>query len=253
MRFSTLGSGSAGNATVIQQDGEAIMIDCGLSVRQIEKRLSVLEIPPQTLLAIVLTHEHDDHIAGAASFSRKHRVPVYTTSGTHRGADGRLTNAYSVIEFAPEDTLEIGIFSLEPAIVPHDAREPCQFVVAADDRRLGILTDLGTVTPHLIRHFQALDALVLEFNHDEDLLSSSPYPASLQARIGGQFGHLSNDQAERMLSQLDLTRITHLVAAHLSENTNSPERVKPYLGRHTPDHASWRIASQHTVLPWCEV
>jgi phosphoribosyl 1,2-cyclic phosphodiesterase len=253
VRFATLGSGSAGNATIVQQDAEAIMIDCGFSAREIEKRLDVLEVQRQTIRAIVVTHEHGDHIAGAAAFSRKHRIPVYATAGTCRGAGGRLSNAHSIVEFAPDTVLDIGVFSLTPAIVPHDACEPCQFVVAADGRRLGVLTDLGTVTPHLLRHLDSVDALILEFNHDEDLLSSSPYPASLQARIGGRFGHLSNVQAEGMLAQLDLTRLTHLVAAHLSETTNSPELVAPYLRRHAPVRARWRIAPQHTVLPWCEI
>ncbi len=253
MRFSVLGSGSGGNATLVARGAQGLLIDCGLTVRQLELRLAAVDFAPSALSAIVLTHEHDDHIAGAAALSRKYRIPILTTHGTQTAAAERLVNAHGIDFLLPDRSIDFGAFTITAVLVPHDAREPCQFVLDDGEWRLGILTDVGQVTPHLLREFAGLDAMVLEFNHDVDLLAASVYPPSLRERIAGPYGHLSNLQASVMLEQLDLSQLRTLVAAHLSEKTNSPALVAACLRERVPAHARWHIATQHEPLPWCEV
>lgn len=250
MRFATLGSGSAGNATAVVEGEAALLVDCGLSARETERRCEALSLDPRSIVAIFLTHEHDDHVSGAATFSARHRIPVWLSAGTRRALGDRLDRAHAVVEFRPESPVALGPFAVLPVIVPHDAAEPCQFVVSTGERRLGILTDLGMETPHLLQQFAALDALVLEFNHDPGLLAGSPYPPSLQARIAGRYGHLSNAQAECLLRQLDRSRLRHVVAAHLSEKTNTPGHVEPLLADVLGSATRFSIAAQHDVLPW---
>lgn len=253
MRFATLGSGSAGNATLVEHDGTAILVDCGLSVRQVERRAAAIDFDIGTVSALFITHEHDDHIAGAAAFSRRTGVPVHVTRGTGIAAAARLEGVAAIEVFSPGQALQVGALSVHPIIVPHDAREPCQFVIAGGRRRLGILTDVGRVTTHLERSYDGLDGLILEFNHDPAMLAESPYPAVLKRRIGGEYGHLSNTQAESLLNRVDLNRLQHFVAAHLSEKTNTPEHVATCLARCLPQHVRHHIADQAAGSPWCEI
>ena len=253
MRFSVLGSGSAGNATLIACGDEALLIDCGLSVRQLERRLALLDFPPAAIVAILITHEHQDHIAGAAALSRKYRIPILTSHGTQAAAALRLSSAHGIDYLSLDRSVDLGVFNIQAVLVPHDAREPCQFVITDGEWRFGMLTDVGQITPHLLREFAALDALVLEFNHDVTLLADSVYPPFLRERIGGPYGHLSNLQAADMLAKLDLSRLRTLVAAHLSEKTNRPALVAERLCALTPARARWAIADQHQALPWCAV
>jgi phosphoribosyl 1,2-cyclic phosphodiesterase len=253
MRFSVLGSGSGGNATLVQCGDEALLIDCGLSLRQLERRMALLAFPPAAIAAILITHEHDDHIAGAAAFSRKYSIPVLTSHGTQAAAAERLSTAYGVDYLIADADIDFGVFNIRAVRVPHDAREPCQFVISDGTWRFGILTDVGQITPHLLRSFATLDALVLEFNHDVELLAGSVYPPFLRERIGGPYGHLSNHQALGMLQRLDVSRLRTLVAAHLSEKTNCPKLVAGHLREQVPAHIDWAIANQHQPLPWCEL
>lgn len=251
MRFATLGSGSAGNAVLIEHAGTALLIDCGLSWRQVERRAARLDFDLTTLHAVLVTHEHDDHVSGVAMVARRLGIPVYLSGGTRQAAGGSLVGLHCVREVLPEHPFELGPFSILPLIVPHDAREPCQFVVTAGGLRLGVLTDVGRTTPHLVRHFSALDGLLLEFNHEPALLAASVYPASLKARIAGPFGHLSNDQAEHFLGELDRRRLRWVLAAHLSEKTNTPAAVNTCLERSLPRHVQRAIAMQAEASAWC--
>jgi len=253
MRFSVLGSGSAGNATLVQCGAAALLIDCGLSVRQLERRMALLDVSPEILSAILITHEHDDHIAAAAALSRKYRIPVLTTHGTQAAAVERLDQAYGVDYLIPDRDIDFGVFNIQAVLVPHDAREPCQFVISDGEWRFGMLTDLGQITPHLVPAFGGLDALVLEFNHDPEMLAGSVYPPFLRERIAGPYGHLSNRQACAMLAHLDVSRLRTLVAAHLSEKTNTQALVADCLRQHLPEGARSTIAQQREPLPWCEV
>ncbi len=253
MRFATLASGSAGNATLVQHDATVILIDCGLSVRQVEQRAATLGIEIADLDAILLTHEHDDHVAGAAALARRCGAPVYSTVGTRAAASTRLDGMPQLVTFAPGQRLNICAFQVAPVIVPHDAREPCQFVITGGGKRLGLLTDLGQPTAHLAREYADLDGLMLEFNHDVRMLADSVYPRTLKLRIGGEYGHLSNPQAVALLKQIDSPSMRCVVAAHLSEKTNSPERVEALLDSVLPNRLERYIATQGCASPWFEL
>lgn len=227
MQFASLGSGSKGNATLVRAGQTLVMIDCGFSVRETVRRMARLAVEPQQLDAILVTHEHSDHSSGVAALSRKFQVPVYLTHGTF--STGRCAGSYEERLFNCEDTLDIGDLSIKAVAVPHDAAEPCQYRLSCSDYTLGILTDLGSVTPHVIDNFRACQSLVLEFNHDLPMLLSGPYPDHLKRRVGGDWGHLNNEQAVELLRQIDGARLRHLVVAHISEKNNSRARAESAL------------------------
>jgi phosphoribosyl 1,2-cyclic phosphodiesterase len=224
MRFASLGSGSRGNATVIEAGSTRLLLDCGYPLAELQRRLGGLGITAESLDAVVVTHEHGDHVRGVGALARRCGVPVWMTPGTRRAAAcGDLPDLRLFDSHGPP--FRVGDIELKPIAVPHDATEPCQFVIAAEERSLGILTDCGSVTPHVVASLSSVDALVLEFNHDVAMLARGPYPPLLRARVGGPVGHLSNAQAADLLSLLDLDRLGHVVAAHLSQKNNHPERV----------------------------
>lgn len=227
MRFASLGSGSRGNATLVEAGDTRVLVDCGFSCAETEKRLERLGLSATELDAILVTHEHSDHISGVARLSRRFRIPVWMTMGTaavHRG--GEVDELHC---FSSHQTLEIGDLAVEPFTVPHDAREPCQFVFHDGRFRIGLVTDTGAITPHMVQVLTRLDALVLECNHDPALLASGPYPPSLKQRVGGRFGHLSNEQAAGLLEQIDCSGLQHLLAAHISDKNNRPELAREAL------------------------
>jgi len=220
MRFASLGSGSQGNALIVEAGGTRLLLDCGFSIREVTLRLARLGIDPSGLAAILVTHEHADHVGGVFAFARRHRLAVYLTHGTYKMAargrnaltDCRLIDGHAV--FAIDD------IELRPFPVPHDARKPVQYVFSDGDRCLGVLTDSGSITSHIVDVLRLCDGLVLECNHDQGLLAASRYPAPLRRRIGGPFGHLENGQAAELLRQIDTSRLQHVLAAHLSQENN---------------------------------
>jgi len=225
MRFASLGSGSRGNAMLIEAGSTRVLLDNGFAAREVECRLEQIGVEPDSIDAIVVTHEHQDHIKGVGAYARRYSLPVWMTSGTNR--QNRCGVLPEVMLFNPHESgFQIGDLNVTPFPVPHDATEPVQFVFAAQGRRLGILTDIGFYTPHISEILQSCDALFLECNHDVDMLVKGPYPPVLQRRVAGNLGHLSNDQAADFLRQFDLERLQHLVAAHLSEKNNSPDLVR---------------------------
>lgn len=234
MRFCSLGSGSTGNATLVEARGgittSRVLIDCGFSLRELETRLARAGLDVGAIDAVFVTHEHGDHVGCAATLARRHGIPVWMSRGTWRaiGApdlDGRL-------HFARDgEPIAIGDLSLRPYTVPHDAAEPLQLRCSDGALHLGVLTDAGSATPHLLEHLGGCDALLLECNHDTPLLAASSYPASLKARIGGPFGHLSNDTAAGVLARCVHAGLRHLVAAHLSEQNNRPELARAALAQ----------------------
>ncbi|MGB1880210.1 MAG: MBL fold metallo-hydrolase [Gammaproteobacteria bacterium] len=250
MRFATLGSGSRGNATVVEHQGRALLIDCGLSLKQIERRCQAIALDLRSLVGILITHEHDDHVGGAATLARKYQIPLFMSAGTRLAAADKLERAGPVNQVHPEKTFRLGDFTACPVLVPHDAREPCQYVIEAGGARLGILTDIGHCSSHVQQQYSGLEGLVLEFNHDPELLRNSAYPAMLQERIAGNHGHLSNQQAEAILGSFDLSRLRQFTAAHLSEKTNDPDLVAGYLARSLPASLPWHIAAQDTASHW---
>ena len=223
MRFASLGSGSRGNATVFQQDDTTVLVDCGFSIRETERRLARLGLAATQLDAILVTHEHSDHCSGVGPLSRRFQIPVYMTHGTE--SSGRCGEVYAIHHFHSEAPFPVGRIGVMPITVPHDAREPCQFVLSSGPVRVGLLTDLGSITPLVIQHYEDCQALLLEFNHDADMLAEGPYPAALKQRIGGERGHLSNRQAAQLLTQLSGDSLRHLVIAHISAKNNERGRV----------------------------
>ncbi len=227
MRFASLGSGSKGNATLVQAGDTLLMVDCGFSLRQTRRRLERLAVQPEQLTAILVTHEHSDHCAGVAALSRKYEIPVYLSHGT--AGTGRCDGSHQLNCFNSEDVFAVGCMDVKAVTVPHDAAEPCQFLLAREEQTLGILTDLGSVTPHVLDSFRDCHSLLLEFNHDLPMLQAGRYPAALKRRVGGDWGHLNNRQAAELLRQLGGARAGHLVVAHISENNNSRERAEEAL------------------------
>ncbi len=219
MRFAYLGSGSRGNAAIVECGATRVMLDCGFSLKQTERRLKRLDIEPDSVDALLVTHEHSDHISGVGAFARRYRVPVYMTAGTW--ASGRTGDLPHLERLRLGTSFDVGGLHVEPVAVPHDAREPCQFVFSDGRRRLGVLTDTGHVTPHIVERFGDCDALVVECNHDPRMLADGPYPEPLKARVGGRYGHLNNGQAASLVAQVEQGRLQHLLAVHISEKNNT--------------------------------
>jgi phosphoribosyl 1,2-cyclic phosphodiesterase len=219
LRFASIGSGSEGNALVIEVGTTRVMIDCGFPVREVTARLARLDLAPSDLTAILVTHEHGDHIGGVARLARASGATVYATRGTATFLRGLAPEQVCLID--PHVAFAINDLHVQPFIVPHDAREPCQYVLSDGDVRLGVATDLGASTAHVLAMLSGVDALVLETNHDATMLDIGPYPNSLKKRVGGRYGHLSNAQAHEILKALDQRRLKHVVAAHLSTKNNT--------------------------------
>lgn len=237
MRFSSLGSGSEGNAWLVEAGSESgpktrVMVDCGFTLKDTVFRLQRAGLAPADLSAILVTHEHDDHIGGVFKFARKFGTTVWLTAGTWRAAvrdklvDEQWLGLGRVRLFDSHFHWAIGDLEFQPFPVPHDAEEPAQFVLSDGKKRLGLMTDCGKPTPHIIKMLSHCDGLVLESNHDSDLLQISAYPPSLKRRISGDYGHLSNDAACDILRNIERGNLCTLVAAHLSKTTNNPDLVK---------------------------
>ncbi len=252
MRFASLGSGSRGNATVVCHGKTTLLIDCGFSAKETERRLQAMKIDPKQLTAIVLTHEHADHVSGVRVMARKYRLPVYATPGTAGGLAADLTDY--IKEFSSHDDFEIADIAVHPFPVPHDAREPSQFVFSDGQHRLGLLTDVGMTTPLIEQALTCCDALLLEANHDMDMLDSGDYPDHLKYRVSGRLGHLNNLQSANILKRLDTSRLQHIVAMHLSEKNNRPELVSELFCDVLNCETSWvGIAEQDAGFAWREL
>lgn len=252
MNFASLGSGSKGNATLIRKKSTCVLVDNGFSVKESERRLARLGLAAEQLTAILVTHEHGDHIRGVGPLARKYQIPVWTTRGTANHVGLGQVPALNYIDV--HQSLALGEIEVQPFPVPHDAREPCQFVFSDGAKRLGVLTDTGSTTPHIVDMLSGCDALILECNHDTAMLQNGIYPEALKARVGGRFGHLSNDQAAALLAQLNNQRLKHLVAAHLSEQNNTPQLASDALSQVLNCQTDWiTIAQQDGGLDWREI
>lgn len=254
LRFRSLASGSAGNATLIEAgDGVGqrtrVLIDCGLGARQLEAALAGIDLAPGDLDAIFVTHEHGDHVGCALTVSARYGVPLWASAGTRRAVEKAGSGAAFALA-RDGQALTIGALQIRPFTVPHDAREPLQLTCTDGDRCLGILTDLGHVTAHVLASMQGCHALMLESNHDPELLAQSAYPDFLKRRVAGAHGHLSNAQAAEALRVLNHSALGTVVAAHLSERNNRPTLVRQLfaqtLGRsETEVHVSARAGLSH--------
>lgn len=253
IRFALLGSGSEGNALVVQVDSTTVLMDCGFSVSETITRLARLDIQAEQLDGILVTHEHSDHIAGVARLARKFDIPVWMTHGTSRFQHAAFADI-AVTEINPHSSFSVGDIQVQPILVPHDAGEPVQYVFGDGACRLGVLTDTGHATPHIESILSGCHALVLECNHDEEMLRNGRYPASLKQRVGGRYGHLNNTQAAALLSHLDTTRLQHIVAAHLSQQNNLPKLAVEALSGVLGCTEEWvAVADQQQGLGWREI
>jgi len=225
MFFSVLASGSKGNACYVETDNTRILIDAGLSCREFIKRLDIEGVVLNDLDAIIITHEHQDHIKGAGPISRKFNVPVYSNHSTLHKSSRTLGKIKTCITIETGKTLSIGDLKVETFSKSHDAADPIGLVVSSQDSRLGILTDLGESTEIIEDHLKGCTAVLLEFNHDIDMLDNGPYPFHLKKRIKGSKGHLSNLEASGLLKRLVNDKLDHIILAHLSEINNSPEKA----------------------------
>jgi phosphoribosyl 1,2-cyclic phosphodiesterase len=235
---------------LVESASARVLVDCGFTAQEMEKRLNHLAVDPATLSGILITHEHSDHIRGVGAMARRYQLPVWMTPGTLHSANYGALPELKLID-CHTGSWSIEDLTIHPYPVPHDSREPCQFRLTSDKKCLGILTDAGHITPHIIHTLQGCDSLVLEFNHDPQMLENGPYPRALQARVGGSHGHLSNHQALQLLKQLPVERLTHLVASHISEKNNSLDRVSSLVAELLPDlKAQFSLAEQHSVSEW---
>jgi phosphoribosyl 1,2-cyclic phosphodiesterase len=232
LRFRSLGSGSSGNATLVEARSEGrtsrLLIDCGFGLRQMEARLAREGLAPAQIDAVFITHEHSDHIGSAHALSRRHGLAVWMSEGTWlaTGApdyEGRLRLARDGEDIA------LGALQITPFTVPHDAREPLQLRCTDGARALGILTDLGHASAHVMTRLAGLHALLLESNHDPELLARSSYPPFLKRRVGGDYGHLANHAAAAIARAVHHSGLRHVLAAHLSAQNNRPELVRQHL------------------------
>lgn len=253
MRFASLGSGSAGNSMVVQNVSTNVLLDCGFGAKEIISRLQKLDLAPEQLSAIVVTHEHDDHAKGAFKLAAKFGIPVWLTHGTLKMCE-RYMPEHSNLNLQLIDTqttFPIQDLEVTPYPVPHDAREPTQFTFSDGQYKLGVLTDAGSSTQHIEQVLSGCDALVLECNHDLTMLENGPYAWALKQRVGSRLGHLDNDTAASLLAKLDNSKLKHIIAAHLSAKNNLPELAKKALSQVLSCQHDWvGIADQNEGFGW---
>jgi phosphoribosyl 1,2-cyclic phosphodiesterase len=252
MRFTSLGSGSAGNALVVESGRTRVMMDCGFSLADTKSRLERAALSPSDITAVVVTHEHDDHLGGVARFARRYAIPVYLTRGTAQWLPEDFP-AVLVRCIESHQPFTVNDLVVDPFPVPHDAREPVQYVFSDGDARLGVVTDLGTITQHVVEKLSGCHALVIECNHDLDMLMTGPYPDGLKRRVSGRFGHLCNTDAGRLVAALDRGKLRHLIAAHLSQQNNTPALAIAALAGGAGCEDEWiGVAFQDAGFAWRE-
>ena len=253
-RFASLGSGSQGNGLVFEAGKSCLLLDCGFPVRDTTMRLGRLGLAPENIAGIIVTHEHSDHVSGVFALARRHGIPVWISFGTLESikeSDPQVADGVAVSLVNGHTAFAIGDVEVQPYTVPHDAREPVQYVLSDGARRLGVLTDTGSSTPHIEATLSGCDALVLETNHDRELLQKSQYPHWLKARVAGQFGHLDNTASAQLLAALDRSRLRHLIAAHLSKKNNTPELARDALVQVMGCEPDWiTLATQVEGFGW---
>jgi phosphoribosyl 1,2-cyclic phosphodiesterase len=253
VRFASLGSGSQGNALVAEAGRTRVMLDCGFPVQETEARLARAGLEPSDLAGIIVTHEHGDHADGVLPFARRHAIPVWMTYGTLAALRdvGASVEDCSVRLVDSQLAFSIADLRVQPFTVPHDAREPVQYVLSDGTSRLGVLTDAGCTTAHIEASLSGCDALVLECNYDPDMLEGGPYPPSLKARIASRLGHLDNRTSAAILSALDRSRLRHVIAAHLSQANNTPRLARAALAGALGCDPDWiTVATQEEGFSW---
>jgi len=241
MQFSVLGSGSRGNCVFVESGKTAILIDGGFSGKEIGARLAVLGRDIDCLNGIFVTHEHHDHINGVGVMSRRCSIPVLANEGTFRGGEKRLKKLFKRKEFNTGDTLSFQDLNVRSFAVSHDTNDPVGYIISDERRSLGYCTDTGIVSTLVGRRLKGLDSLILEFNHDPELLRNGPYPPSLQQRVRSNQGHLANEDSAKLLEKIVHENLQHVILAHLSETNNLPEIAYREAAAAIPDTFSEKI------------
>lgn len=254
MNFCSLASGSKGNSWLLSNGKKNILIDCGLNMSELENRLNKINLSAAQISALFVTHEHIDHVRGIRALRKKFsQLPVFSSRGTAINFTDLGINY-----LRDNNEVEIGDFKVRAFTVPHDSKEPLQFAITHGKKQMAILTDIGHHTKKTINHLQNCQALVLEFNYDHKMLKNGDYPLALKKRIMGNYGHLSNEQAEEILIQIlskQNCQLKNVVAAHLSENNNCSKIVEQALDKVSESKSKFEyaISYQHLVSDWLEV
>lgn len=226
MRASVLASGSRGNSIWVESAGTAVLVDCGLSVPALRRRLEVIGEDLSSIAAVFITHDHGDHVGSSVALARRLGIPLYTTAGTR----GVLKNVPEALDrrIVADEPVSVGPFDVLPFATPHDGEESVAFRVTEQSSRraIGVVTDLGYVPRQIVDRLRGVNGLVVEHNHDERMLADGPYPLMLKRRIAGMHGHLSNSQGALLASHLLHDGLRHVVLAHLSETNNTPDHAR---------------------------
>ena len=250
MRFISLGSGSKGNATLIESEQGAVLVDCGFSRKELIRRLTIADVDLSTISALLVTHEHADHIGGVATVARSLNLPVYMTHGTLNAAKD---SAFEVRIIAAHEVLDLAGMSIEVVPVPHDAREPCQFIFKVNDIVFGVLSDLGHISNWVEQRYELCNHLFIESNYDDNALADGPYPEALKQRVASSWGHLSNIQTSQFIKKLcqrENPLLRSITLGHLSDKNNNPRWVFDLTESAVAGTCPVNIASQESGTGW---
>jgi len=247
-RFASLGSGSRGNGTVVDIGGEMILVDCGYTLRQAEARLARLDVRPADLSAVLVSHEHSDHASGVGALAYKYALPVFASYGTLNSA-GKSGSTLLGSAINTHTSFAIGSVEVQPVVVPHDAREPTQFVFEHDGTKIGVISDLGCITPFVVEQYQDLDGLFMESNYDFNMLTRGRYPERVKRRIASDLGHLSNEQSAEFLNAVANPGL-RVVVGHVSEENNHPELLTEVFSSLARQVAELAFATQELGVGW---
>jgi phosphoribosyl 1,2-cyclic phosphodiesterase len=243
-----LASGSKGNAIYVSDGSTSVLIDAGLSAVEIERRLHSRKLDPRDLDAIVVSHEHSDHIQGVGVLSRRYQLPVYINEPTLTAAKAQLGAVNETVRFHPGMDFCIGDLCLHPFSVSHDASDSVGFTVQDDATKVGIATDLGVATQLVCHHLKGCRLIILEANHDPKMLEEGPYPWHVKQRIQSRLGHLSNEASRDLLGEVSHSGLRHVILAHISETNNESEKALSVVGGAVSgNHTELSVASQHTA------
>ncbi|MCI5144723.1 MAG: MBL fold metallo-hydrolase [Candidatus Electrothrix sp. AR3] len=252
MNFSILGSGSKGNCALIESGSTAILVDAGFSGKEISRRLKLINRSPDDLTAILITHEHGDHISGAGVLSRRCGLPVHANAGTHRAAEAKIKKLHQGNEFETGTDFIVDDLQIHPFRISHDTSDPVGFVVSDGRSSICCCTDTGKITTLIRQQARQCQALIVEANYDQQMLQSGPYPMYIKQRVKSNQGHLGNDDTARFLAELLDTHLQKVILAHISQTNNLPELVRARIQQeieHLKPQFSLDMASQDAPTP----
>ena len=235
MQICMLASGSRGNSIYVSDGATSVLIDAGLSGVEIERRMKARDLDVSGIDAIIVSHEHSDHIQGVGILARRYQLPVYISPQTYGTAADQLGAIQHINHFSCGTEFAISDLNIRPFSISHDASDPAGFTISSNGHKIGIATDLGIATAMVRQHLKDCRCLILEANHDIAMLEDGPYPWSVKQRVKGRTGHLSNESSRELLMDIMHEQISHVILAHLSETNNTPEKALQVVTEHLPD------------------